>query len=194
FDLTEQDPDGSLYDITLYQVGWRLGGKCAVGWTRGAGGEIVRYEHGLHVWAGFYDNAFDLLQRCYQATDDHPFVDWQDAFEPLDNCWVEEWLNGAWAPWRQHLAPNGLTPGLGQVLTPEQLWIGLLNLVSQVFYASNVREVARQFQSIAGRRPPDIHARRLQEVAQRLVTEQFGLSVGERDQFLNLLQLAGGEL
>jgi uncharacterized protein with NAD-binding domain and iron-sulfur cluster len=194
FDLTEQDPDGSLYDITLYQVGWRLGGKCAVGWTRAAGRELVRYEHGLHVWAGFYDNAFDLLQRCYEATDFRPFQDWQDAFEPLDDCWVEEWLNGAWLRWRQHLAPNGLTPGLGQVLVPEQLWIGLLNLVSQVFYGSNVREVAREFHSTARRRPREAYVRRRQEVAQRLVTEGFGLSVGEMDRFLNLLQLAGDEL
>lgn len=194
FDLTEQDPDGSLYDITLYQVGWRLGGKCAVGWTTGAGGEVVRYEHGLHVWAGFYDNAFDLLQRCYEATDDRPFLDWQDAFEPIDYCWVEEWLNGAYAPWKQHLAPNGLTPGLGQVLTSEQLWTGLLNLVSHVFYASNVREVAREFHRTAGRRPRAAHARRLQEVAQRLTTGGYGLSAGETDQFLNLLRLAGDEL
>jgi uncharacterized protein with NAD-binding domain and iron-sulfur cluster len=194
FDLTEQDPDGSLYDITLYQVGWRLGGKCAVGWTAGAGGEVVRYEHGLHVWAGFYDNAFDLLQRCYEATDDTPFLDWRDAFEPLDDCWVEEWLNGACAPWKQHLAPNGLTPGLGQVLTPGQLWIGLLNLVSNVFYASNVREVARNFHSNAGRQPRDAYARRPEEIAQRLVTEEFGFSAGEMNRFLNLLQLAGSEL
>ena len=194
FDLTDQDPDGSLYDITLYQVGWRLGGKCAVGWTRGAVGEVVRYEHGLHVWAGFYDNAFDLVQRCYEATDDRPFPDWRDAFEPLDYCWIEEWLDDGWVPWRQHVAPNGLTPGLGQVLTPEQLWAGLLNLVSNVFYASNVREVAREFERTTGRRPRDANARRLQEVGQRLATGGFGLSAGEMDRFLNLLQLAEHEL
>jgi len=27
FDLTEVDPDGELYDITIYQVGWRLGAQ-----------------------------------------------------------------------------------------------------------------------------------------------------------------------
>jgi uncharacterized protein with NAD-binding domain and iron-sulfur cluster len=194
FDLTEQDPDGSLYDITLYQVGWRLGGKCAVGWTTGACGEVVRYEHGLHVWAGFYDNAFDLLQRCYDATEDRPFPDWRDAFEPLDDCWVEEWLDGAWAPWRQHLAPNGLTPGLGQVLTPGELWQGLLNLVSQVFYASNLREFAIKYYAATGRRPSNAHARLLQEVTQRLVTETFGLSTLEMNRFLNLIELARDEL
>jgi uncharacterized protein with NAD-binding domain and iron-sulfur cluster len=165
-----------------------------VGWTTGACGEVVRYEHGLHVWAGFYDNAFDLLQRCYDATEDRPFPDWRDAFEPLDDCWVEEWLNGAWAPWRQHLAPNGLTPGLGQVFTPGELWQGLLNLVSQVFYASNLREFAIKYHAATGRRPSNAHARLLQEVTQRLVTETFGLNTLEMNRFLNLLELARDEL
>ena len=194
FDLTEQDPDGSHYEITLYQVGWRLGGKCAVGWAIGNGGEAVRYEHGLHVWTGFYDNAFDLLQRCYEATNDRPFSNWQDAFEPLDYCWVEEWLDGAWAPWRQHLAPNGLTPGLGEVPGSEQLWTGLLNLVSQVFYASNIREVASKFRGTSGPHPSDADARRFEELAQGVATEEFGLSAGEMYRFLSLFQLAHDEL
>ena len=34
FELTEQDPDGSQFDITVYTLGWRLGGKAAVGAMR----------------------------------------------------------------------------------------------------------------------------------------------------------------
>ena len=79
FDLTENDPKNELYDITVYQVGWRLGGKGAVGWTckdyptPDFENQRVRLEHGLHVWGGFYDNAFDLLKRCYDAHDAHPY-------------------------------------------------------------------------------------------------------------------------
>ena len=39
FDLTEVDPDGELYDITIYQVGWRLGGKAS---TSGPAFTIMR--------------------------------------------------------------------------------------------------------------------------------------------------------
>ena len=39
--------------ITVYQMGWRLGGKGASG--RGVGGPIV--ENGLHIWMGWYQNA-----------------------------------------------------------------------------------------------------------------------------------------
>ena len=31
FELTEQDPLHQLFDITVYTIGWRLGGKGAVG-------------------------------------------------------------------------------------------------------------------------------------------------------------------
>ena len=52
--------------ITLYQLGWRLGGKGASG--RGAHERIE--EHGLHIWLGFYDNAFRLLREGVDALSD----------------------------------------------------------------------------------------------------------------------------
>ena len=61
FELTQPRHKGA-YHVTIYQMGWRLGGKGASG--RGIGGRIE--EHGLHVWLGFYDNAFLLLRQCYE--------------------------------------------------------------------------------------------------------------------------------
>jgi uncharacterized protein with NAD-binding domain and iron-sulfur cluster len=78
------DPDGEPAEVTVYQRGWRLGGKGAS--SRGPNGRIE--EHGLHVWLGFYDNAFRLLRSCYEeldrATTDPacPIQDWRDAFVP----------------------------------------------------------------------------------------------------------------
>jgi uncharacterized protein with NAD-binding domain and iron-sulfur cluster len=78
------DPEGEPADITVYQRGWRLGGKGAS--SRGPNGRIE--EHGLHVWLGFYDNAFRLLRSCYQELDRPstdpgcPIQDWRDAFVP----------------------------------------------------------------------------------------------------------------
>jgi uncharacterized protein with NAD-binding domain and iron-sulfur cluster len=51
--------------ITVYQRGWRLGGKAAS--SRGANGRIE--EHGLHIWLGSYENAFGLLRECYAELD-----------------------------------------------------------------------------------------------------------------------------
>src|SRR5438445_4713900 len=51
--------------ITVYQRGWRLGGKGAS--SRGAHGRIE--EHGLHLWLGYYENAFRVLRECYEELD-----------------------------------------------------------------------------------------------------------------------------
>ena len=71
---------GGRFDVTVYQLGWRLGGKGASG--RGPSGRIE--EHGLHFWLGFYENAFRLLRECYGELAATPgafdFGDWRDAF------------------------------------------------------------------------------------------------------------------
>ena len=53
------------YDVTVYEKSWRLGGKGASG--RDAEGRIL--EHGLHVWLGFYENAFAMMRECYDVVE-----------------------------------------------------------------------------------------------------------------------------
>src|SRR5690242_14960702 len=60
FELTRPELEGR-YAVTVYQMGWRLGGKGASG--RGVHGRIE--EHGLHLWMGYYENAFRLVRSCY---------------------------------------------------------------------------------------------------------------------------------
>src|SRR5215211_1858717 len=75
------DPDGEPAEVTVYQRGWRLGGKGAS--SRGANGRIE--EHGLHVWLGFYDNAFRLLRSCYEELD-------RRRSDP--GCPIQQWRRG----------------------------------------------------------------------------------------------------
>jgi uncharacterized protein with NAD-binding domain and iron-sulfur cluster len=79
FELTRPEHRGK-YEVTLYQMGWRMGGKGASG--RGPADRIE--EHGLHIWLGFYENAFRILRECYaelgRADPHRRFADWQDAF------------------------------------------------------------------------------------------------------------------
>lgn len=152
FELTESDPQRNRYDITVYQVGWRLGGKGSVGWTtadrlpEGLKESKCRIEHGLHVWAGFYDNSFELLKRCYAAHDDPPFQDWRDAFKGLDRCWVEEYLDEVWQAWMQYVPANGQVAGWeATVQSPLGLWGRLLGNVLHMYLASGLGE------SFAGR-------------------------------------------
>jgi uncharacterized protein with NAD-binding domain and iron-sulfur cluster len=99
--------------ITVYQRGWRLGGKGAS--SRGRHGRIE--EHGLHVWLGFYENAFRLLRECYAELDrpgtdpDAPILTWRDAIEPASGVGVEDHEGDDWRHWLAHFAPNDLEPG-----------------------------------------------------------------------------------
>lgn len=71
------------YDITVYQLGWRLGGKCASSRDPEHGLRIE--EHGLHVWFGFYENAFRMMRECYRELGPEaarPFAELDDAFSP----------------------------------------------------------------------------------------------------------------
>src|SRR5205809_724775 len=81
------DPDGSdELDICIFEREPHLGGKGAS--TRGIHGRIE--EHGLHIWLGYYDNAFRLIREVYEELDRSttdptcPVAAWQDAFAPSD--------------------------------------------------------------------------------------------------------------
>ena len=99
--------------ITVYQRGWRLGGKGAS--SRGRHGRIE--EHGLHVWLGFYENAFRLLRECYEELDrpasdpQAPILTWRDAIRPASAVGLEDRDRDDWRHWLARFAPNDLEPG-----------------------------------------------------------------------------------
>ncbi len=99
--------------IAVYQRGWRLGGKGAS--SRGRHGRIE--EHGLHVWLGFYENAFRLLRECYAELDrpgtdpSAPILTWRDAMQPAPNIGLEDRHGDDWGHWLARFAPNDLEPG-----------------------------------------------------------------------------------
>src|SRR5437868_8268076 len=111
FELTRPE-HGGRYQVTVYQLGWRLGGKGASG--RGPSDRIE--EHGLHLWMGFYENAFRLMRECYAELARDPktcrIADWQDAFVPDHFCGVMDHTPaGAWQPWTVVLPPMPGLPG-----------------------------------------------------------------------------------
>jgi len=111
FELTKPEHKGK-YRLTVYQLGWRLGGKGASG--RGPGNRIE--EHGLHLWMGFYENAFRLMRECYAELARDPktcrIADWRDAFVPDNfNAVADRTPSGAWLPWKVTLPPLAGQPG-----------------------------------------------------------------------------------
>jgi uncharacterized protein with NAD-binding domain and iron-sulfur cluster len=67
FELTRTQTLRDRFAVTIYQMGWRLGGKAASGRDAKRNYRIV--EHGLHVWFGCYENAFRLLNDAYNEWD-----------------------------------------------------------------------------------------------------------------------------
>lgn len=114
FELTATPELRERYEVTVHQLGWRLGGKGASG-RREIGSAQRIEEHGLHVWFGFYENAFDVIQRVYgelARPAGSPLATWQDAFHPTDEVVLLDDTTGRWEPRRFHFPSNDGVPGI----------------------------------------------------------------------------------
>ncbi len=122
------------YDITVYQMGWRLGGKGASG-----RGECDRIEeHGLHIWLGFYENAFRIMRQVYEENKVNrppgtPLREWDEAFKQHNFVAVTDCPSAEackdWALWSVHFPEVPGTPGDGKPLT---LWDSFLRILGWV--------------------------------------------------------------
>lgn len=88
YELKRLDPTNTL-DITIYQMGWRLGGKCASSRNEMPGMGFRNEEHGLHVLGGWYHNTFEMLRRLYAEWESVAGADAgpiDDAFLPMNGA------------------------------------------------------------------------------------------------------------
>jgi uncharacterized protein with NAD-binding domain and iron-sulfur cluster len=111
FELTATPELRERFEVTVYQLGWRLGGKGASGRNAAAGNRIE--EHGLHVWFGFYDNAFRLMRDAYQELGrprDAPLATLEDAFTGCDRLVLYDRQGDGWHPFRFDMPRNFLRP------------------------------------------------------------------------------------
>ena len=115
WDLTadERTATGTTCDVTIFQMGGRLGGKGASSRNHDYGDRIE--EHGLHLWLGYYENAFRMIRTCFEELKhvrsndpelsphlEHlPFNnwDWLSAFERASLVGLADYSSGDWVPW-----------------------------------------------------------------------------------------------
>lgn len=100
FELTKKPDWKKQYAITVYQMGWRLGGKGASGRNPQCNDRIE--EHGLHVWLGFYHHAFRLIRECYAEHQKHSETSpgaWREAFMPCNQLAGIEYQDDKRMPW-----------------------------------------------------------------------------------------------
>jgi uncharacterized protein with NAD-binding domain and iron-sulfur cluster len=130
--------------ITVYQRGWRLGGKAAS--SRGVNGRIE--EHGLHIWLGSYENAFGLLRECYAELDrprtdpGAPVQTWDQALIPADNLGLAERWGTDWLVWLGSFTRNDELPGEPGSTGREMTAVGFLQraLGLVIDFAESIRD------------------------------------------------------
>jgi uncharacterized protein with NAD-binding domain and iron-sulfur cluster len=131
FELTSTPGWEERFEITVHQLGWRLGGKGASSRNPDEHGRIE--EHGLHVWFGCYDHAFRVLRAAYEELDrppSSPFATIEQAFHPQDETPYFERVDGRWTVWPLWFPPAPDEPGTGGP-TPSA-WDQLVKLVEAV--------------------------------------------------------------
>ncbi|HVY32069.1 MAG TPA: FAD-dependent oxidoreductase [Polyangiaceae bacterium] len=133
YELTSYEGWRDRYEVTLYQIGWRVGGKTSCGF--GPGDRIQ--ERGIHIFQGWYENAFRMVQDTYAYMDKHdlapgsPLPKWTDAFVPDDATLFTEFDQdrGVWTNWPVLFPYNQKLPGVeGPPPLPEILYeaVGLI--------------------------------------------------------------------
>jgi uncharacterized protein with NAD-binding domain and iron-sulfur cluster len=149
--LTEKTGWQNEYEITVYQMGWRLGGKGASGRNLIPGYGHRIEEHGLHMFFGFYHNAFRMLRDVYDELNALPDSErpvrifpecigevssssaQRAAFEPQSVMTLGGWVGNRFAPWEVLCSPNAETPGSGRFPTLWETALELLGDMRNVF-------------------------------------------------------------
>jgi uncharacterized protein with NAD-binding domain and iron-sulfur cluster len=138
--LTRTPELRAKHDVTLYQMGWRLGGKGASGRSLVPDEHLRIEEHGLHLWFGFYENAFRTIQEVYArkpARADDRLVTWRDGFRPCSFTPIAD-QDGAPPPgelgyWPVMWPTNTDVPGDGRLfLTPSGAIAELLSVLHEL--------------------------------------------------------------
>ncbi|HEU0318203.1 MAG TPA: NAD(P)-binding protein [Solirubrobacteraceae bacterium] len=115
-----RNPAAAETEVTIYQLGWRLGGKGATGRPANPPARIL--EHGLHNWFGFYDNSVRQIRTVYDELGrppGAPLATFAEAFEPANQAIFVEWIDGKPLLWPVTNPDNDATPGEGGLwLTP----------------------------------------------------------------------------
>lgn len=106
YHLTSQPGWQKKYDVTVYQLGWRLGGKAASGRNRALHDRSE--EDGIHVIFGYYANTIRLLEDLYQELGRDsaaPCATFDAAFEPVNlSVLQQQRRDGGWVGWPQTLS------------------------------------------------------------------------------------------
>jgi uncharacterized protein with NAD-binding domain and iron-sulfur cluster len=152
FELTQDETWKEKYEITIYQMGWRLGGKCATGRDPNTG-RIE--EHGIHAFSGMYYNALGLMWACYNAapealkTSGAMLGSFNEAFNPCNAVvlWERRMAQGVprLVSWPVTVAANSMDPACWseQSKNIEDIIDGAIRIGRRHYYRNVKRDLLR---------------------------------------------------
>lgn len=153
YELTDYPDWQNHYEITIYQTGWRLGGKTATG--RSTYNRIE--EKGIHIMQGWYDNTFRMIIDAYRLQEElklnpeSPLKKWSEAIIPDNSTFFTEWSQkeGKWINWPIIFPMNDREPGSSGKSTPWELIRKILGISLQLVvgepYEKNESPMAAHF-------------------------------------------------
>jgi uncharacterized protein with NAD-binding domain and iron-sulfur cluster len=150
YEIKRADPSDT-FDITIYQMGWRLGGKCASSRNLSPGMDFRNEEHGLHVLGGWYHNTFEMMRSVYAEWNTAGLADateFETSFLPFNGAVLfDQWadLVGARTGWRK-LAVR-FPPPRGEPATNRSLYVRLNEHPSDLYIFSPARSVEHRMRS-----------------------------------------------
>lgn len=165
------NPSAAETEVTIYQIGWRLGGKGATGRP----GDPPRvddpheppriFEHGLHEWFGFYDNSFRQIREVYAELarpSDAPLATFEQAFVAAKEAYVVEWIEGKPLLWQTTNPSNDAKPGEGGLwLTPLQYVAMAIEAIEGLFGDSSLAGRGHEGEPLLARAHALLHSAHL---------------------------------
>jgi uncharacterized protein with NAD-binding domain and iron-sulfur cluster len=140
YELTNYPGWSDLYDVSLYVLGWRVGGKTATG--RGPSERIE--EHGIHILQGWYHNLFRVMNAVYVerakigTLPPLPWPSWYGALLRNNSTFLTEYLPelGRWANVTMIFPQTVELPGEGPPLPPWEIIKKMVAIAVEVLLGS----------------------------------------------------------
>jgi uncharacterized protein with NAD-binding domain and iron-sulfur cluster len=146
--------------IHVYEMSARLGGKGASGRADSKAVKARIEEHGLHVWFGFYDNAFALLQKCHtylDAREEKGKPRWatslrnmEDSFRPCSRIALMDHDGSEWLPWAAEFPEDSTKrpwfprePGERTLGAPTELVVRAVRMIEAFLFSLTGRSFER---------------------------------------------------
>jgi uncharacterized protein with NAD-binding domain and iron-sulfur cluster len=144
YQLLSREPE--RWEVSIYEMSWRLGGKIASG--RGRHDRIE--EHGLHILFGCYHNLFELMGQCYAEVERNEklrgslgFRTFFEALEPGEFGKLGEEGPTGWSPWNFQFATNFSRPGDEPLPDTRDLVVVLLQLCISIALGDRALRLAQ---------------------------------------------------